>query len=217
MALKDVSFTVGENETVGIIGRNGSGKTTISRILSTVLQPNQGMVDIQGKVQLLALGVGFNTSLTGRDNVYISGSLLGLSKKEISEKIEDIEAFAEIDDFFDEPVRTYSSGMKSRLGFAVSTAVQPDILILDEVFSTGDQSFKYKAKERMEEMRDKTKIVFIVSHSSAQVKQLCSRAIWLEKGQVLMDGKPEEVLKYYDDFCKGPQKWINQNKSLYLK
>lgn len=215
LAIDDVSFSIQENETVGIIGRNGSGKSTISRLMSKVLPPNEGIVKVKGKVHLLALGVGFQSNLTGRDNVYVSGTLQGMSKKQVSENMQDIEDFAELGDFFDEPVRTYSSGMRSRLGFAVSTAVKPEILILDEVLSTGDQSFKNKAKQRMELMRSRTKIVILVSHSISQVKEMCTRVIWLEKGQMMMDGDPEEILKYYEDFCKKPKKWMYNNREKF--
>lgn len=214
-ALKNVSFCIGADETVGVIGRNGSGKSTISRLISKVFVPNSGKLEIIGKVQLLALGVGFNNKLTGRDNAYISGSLLGLTNNEIKERIPDIEEFAELGEFFDEPVRTYSSGMRSRLGFAVSTVVEPDILILDEVMSTGDQAFKRKAKKRMDDMRSSTKIVVLVSHNISQVHEMCNRVIWLDKGNMIMDGSPDEVLAHYENFCFSPVEWIGKNPELY--
>lgn len=212
-ALNDVSFSIEEGETVGIVGRNGSGKSTLSRILSHLLFPSSGSVDIAGKVQLLSLGVGFKPKLTGRENAYLSGALLGISRKEMDQKIEEIEQFAELNDFFYEPVRTYSSGMKSRLGFAVSTVVQPDILVLDEVFSTGDDYFREKAYERMEQMRSRTGIVVIISHSIQQVRTFCSRVIWLEKGFVVMDGKPDEILNNYKNFCADPAAWKKRHSS----
>ena len=213
-ALQDVSLRVCEDETVGIIGRNGSGKSTISMVISGALKPDKGNVRVNGKVQLLALGVGFRPTMTGRDNVLISGSILGMSRREIKEKMDEIEEFAELGDFFDEPVKIYSAGMKSRLGFAISTAVNPDILILDEVMSTGDASFRKKAEQRMKEMRERSKAQLVVSHSPGQVNDMCSRVVWLEKGQLIMDGKVDEVLPLYEEFCQAPRKWLENNRNL---
>lgn len=210
-ALHDISLTVFEGETVGLIGRNGSGKSTISRVFSGSLKPDEGELRINGKVQLLALGIGFRPGLTGRENVMISGTILGMSRREVREKMDDIEEFAELGDFFDEPIKTYSAGMKSRLGFAISTAVNPDILVLDEVMSTGDAAFRQKANERMEQMRERTKTVVIVSHSPEQLRELCSRVAWFEKGHLVMDGRVDEVLPLYSEFCKNPVKWVKDN------
>jgi len=213
-ALNDVSATVCEGETIGLIGRNGSGKSTISMVISGALTPDKGKVTTQGKVQLLALGIGFRPQLTGRENVMISGAILGMPRKVIKERMSEIEEFAEIGEFFDEPLRTYSAGMKSRLGFAISTAVQPDILILDEVMSTGDASFRKKANMRMEQMRERTKTVVVVSHNPGQISELCSRVIWLEKGRVIKDGIPEDILPLYQGFCENPQKWLTDYNAL---
>lgn len=210
-ALKNISLSINEGERVGIIGRNGSGKSTVSRVISGSLVPDEGTVSINGRVQLLALGVGFRPMMTGRENVMISGSILGLSRQKIKEKMGEIEEFSELGDFFDEPVRTYSSGMRSRLGFAVSTIVNPDILILDEIMSTGDAAFRQKANTRMAEMRERTNTVIIVTHSPAQVRELCTRVVWFEKGDLLMDGGVEEVLPVYQEFCKAPLKWKREN------
>ncbi len=212
-ALKGVNLNLHEDEKIGVIGRNGSGKSTISRVISGSLIPDHGSVTTKGKVQLLALGVGFRPMMTGRENVMISGSILGLSRSFIREKMDEIEEFSELGDFFDEPVRTYSSGMRSRLGFAVSTIVNPDILILDEVMSTGDAAFRQKANVRMDEMREQTKTVIIVSHSPAQVRELCNRVVWFDQGEILMDGGVEEVLPVYQEFCKAPKRWLEENKS----
>ena len=214
-ALRGINLKIFEGETIGFLGRNGSGKSTISRIISGSLIPDEGRIFVKGKAQLLALGVGFRPAMTGRENAIISGTLLGLSRNEIQSRIDEIIDFTELGDFIDEPVKTYSSGMRSRLGFAVSTVVCPDILILDEIMSTGDAAFREKANERMNAMRDKTKTVLIVSHSPAQVKQLCSRAIWLEKGKVILDGSVEEVLPHYQVFCKRPKKWIAEHQELF--
>lgn len=210
-ALRDISLKIYEGETIGLIGRNGSGKSTVSRIISGSLVPDYGQRQIKGKVHLLALGIGFRPTMTGRENVMISGSILGLSRPEIREKMPEIEEFAELGDFFDEPIRTYSAGMRSRLGFAVSTAVNPDILILDEVMSTGDAAFRKKANDRMKEMRERTKTVVIVSHVPAQLEELCSRVIWFEKGRIVMDGKVDDVLPEYASFCKKPRIYLKNN------
>lgn len=214
-ALRDVSLTIYEGETIGFIGRNGSGKSTISRIISGSLKPDNGEILINGKVQLLALGIGFRPAMTGRENAIISGTILGLSRREIKEKMDEIEHFTELGDFFDEPVKTYSNGMRSRLGFAVSTIVNPDILILDEIMSTGDAAFQKKASARMAEMRERTKTVLIVSHNSGQLRELCSRIVWFEKSRVVMDGLVDEVLSVYEEFCKNPEKWKKNNLHLF--
>ncbi|MDW7772650.1 MAG: ABC transporter ATP-binding protein [Desulfobulbaceae bacterium] len=214
-ALRDVNLTLFEGETIGLIGRNGSGKSTISMIISGSLKPDNGTVTVHGRVQLLALGIGFRPTMTGRENVIISGSILGLSRREIKEKMDEIEDFAELGEFFDEPVKIYSAGMRSRLGFAVSTAVNPDILILDEVMSTGDASFRKKANERMNAMRERTKTVIIVSHNPAQLREQCSRVVWLDKGYLLMDGSVEDVLPVYEEFCQNPGKWRLENKNMF--
>lgn len=216
-ALKDISFTLYEGETLGIIGRNGSGKSTLSMICSGVLIPDRGKVRVHGRVQLLALGVGFKTELSGRENVFISGSLMGLSKKEIKARMDEIEDFAELGEFMDEPVRTYSSGMRSRLGFAVATAVRPDILVLDEIMATGDKAFQDKAMRRMREMRGLARSVIVVSHNPRQLRKLSSRVLWLEKGRMFMIGQPKEVLNAYDNFCQSPQKWLRNHPDLACK
>lgn len=213
-ALRDISFSVYEGETIGIIGRNGSGKSTLSMICSGVLLPDEGIVKINGKVQLLALGAGFLKDLSGRENVFINGSLLGLSKKEINARMEEIVEFAELGEFMDEPVRTYSSGMRSRLGFAVATAVKPDILILDEIMATGDKAFRDKAMKRMSEMRQLARSIVIVSHNPGQLRKLSTRVLWLEKGRTLMLGEPKEVLNAYDQFCQNPAKWLKNHPDL---
>ncbi len=213
-ALQEISFTVHEGETLGVIGRNGSGKSTLSMICGGVLLPDRGNITVHGRVQLLALGVGFKNELSGRENVYISASLLGIGKKEIQSMMDDIEAFAELGEFMDEPVRTYSSGMRSRLGFAVATAVKPDILILDEILATGDKVFKDKAMRRMKEMRDLARSVIVVSHNPGQLRKLSTKVLWLEKGRMVMLGDPKEVLNAYNNFCKNPVKWMENNPDL---
>ena len=210
-ALKHISFSICEGETLGIIGRNGSGKSSLSMLCSGVLSPDRGEVTINGKSQMLALGIGFKVELTGRENIFISGSLLGLSKTEIISKMDEIVSFAELDDYMDEPVRTYSSGMRSRLGFAIATAVKPDILILDEIMAVGDKAFRDKAMQRMREMQGMVRSVIIVSHNPGQLRKLSSRVMWLEKGRMLMIGNPKETLNAYENFCKNPTKWLRKN------
>lgn len=214
-ALKNVSFKVRRGENLGIIGRNGSGKSTLSLICTQIYIPEKGKVSVNGKVQLLALGVGFQNQLSGRENIYISGSLLGLRFSEIREKIDEIEAFADIGDFMDEPVRTYSSGMRSRLAFSIATAIKPDILILDEVLATGDNVFKKKAMARMENLQQLAKCAIIISHSPAQLRELCDHILWLEKGRVVMQGESKLVLDAYLAFCNDPEKWKLENPEYF--
>ena len=214
-ALQDISFRIYEGETLGIIGRNGSGKSTLSLVCTKVYQPDKGKIEINGQVQLLALAVGFQKQLSGRENVYISGSLLGLKTSEIRERMDEIEDFADIGDFMDEQVRTYSSGMRSRLAFAIATAIRPDILILDEVMATGDNAFQAKAMDRMKNLHSLTKCAIVVSHSPAQLKQLCNKVIWLEKGRVVMQGEPTPVLDAYQAFCKNPKEWMAKNSEYF--
>jgi ABC-type polysaccharide/polyol phosphate transport system ATPase subunit len=214
-ALRHVSFTLFEGETLGVIGRNGSGKSTMSMLCARVLVPDEGTVTLNGRTQLLALGVGFKNELSGRENIFISGTLLGLSRNEIRAKMKEIEDFAELGDFIDDPVRTYSSGMKSRLGFAVATAVKPDILILDEVMATGDKAFQDKAISRMKNLRELARSVVMVSHNPAQLRRVATRVLWLEKGRMIMLGDSSKVLNAYGDFCKSPEQWIKNNRGLF--
>ncbi|MGH8522818.1 MAG: ABC transporter ATP-binding protein [Gammaproteobacteria bacterium] len=213
-ALNNVSFSIAEGEMVGIVGRNGSGKSTLCMLLAGTLHPDHGEVIRNGRVQLLALGVGFRPELTGRENVLLSGTLLGLTRKEVVRNMADIIAFSEIGEFIEEPIRTYSSGMRSRLAFAVATAVKPEILILDEAMSAGDQSFSSKAYERMQSMRANAGTVIMVSHDVKQLEKLCSRVIWLEKGQVVLDGDPLSILAQYTEFSKDNDKWLGQHRDL---
>ena len=216
-ALQDVSFTVYEGETLGVIGRNGSGKSTLSKICSGVLIPDKGKVIVNGRAHLLALGVGFKNELSGRENVFISGSLLGLNPKEIKARMSEIETFAELGEFMDEPVRTYSSGMRSRLGFAVATAVKPDILILDEIMATGDKAFQDKAIRRLRDMSGLARSIIVVSHNPGQLRKLSTRVLWLEKGRKLMLGKPQKVLNAYGSFCQSPAKWLKRHPEMASK
>lgn len=197
--LKDVSFDVGTGEVVGLIGQNGAGKSTLLKIISRTLKPSSGRVTSGAKISsILELGMGFHGDLTGRQNAYQSCSLMGYSKEQIDEIIAYIEDFAEIGEYFDYPVRIYSSGMQMRLAFSVVTANRPDILIIDEALSVGDVYFQHKSFDKIKEFKSLGTTLIIVSHDSGAIKSICDRVILLEKGQILKDGEPEAVLDYYN-------------------
>lgn len=214
-ALQSVTLDIFVDDVVGIVGRNGSGKSTLSRVCAGILPPDDGIVSIRGKAQLLSVGVGFQPKLTGRDNVYISGTILGLSKSQIDEVIHDVEDFAAIGDYFDEPVRTYSSGMRSRLGFAIATAVKPDVLILDEIMAVGDKAFKEKALERIQNLQGMAKAVLLVSHNPAQLKRVCNKVVWVEQGKIVLQGGVDDVIDTYLDFCDDPSIWRERNSAFF--
>lgn len=197
-ALEDLTFTLNDGDRVGIVGHNGAGKSTLLRLLSGVYFPSAGSVKIEGEVgSLIDISLGIDHEATGRENIYIRGSLLGMSKNTISTQMEEIIEFSELGDFVDMPVRTYSSGMHLRLAFAVSTIVQPEILLMDEWLSVGDEGFKLKAKLRMNDLVRKTNILIIASHSKEQILQTCNRAIWLEHGKIVMDDDAAKVATAY--------------------
>lgn len=198
LALKHLDLEVKHGEIFGVLGRNGAGKSTLLKVISKVLIPSEGRVWIKGYISpLLQLGAGFHPELTGIENIYLNATLLGHSRSEIDEKLDEIIAFAEIGDFIQAPLRTYSSGMQARLGFAVASAWQPDILILDEVLSVGDMAFQEKCFERMAAFRDSGATVLIVSHSISQVRELCQRAVWLDRGEIQNLGAAEVVCDAY--------------------
>ena len=199
-ALDHVSFDVYEGEVVGIIGTNGSGKSTLLKLVSGVLSPTSGKIEVdQSKVQLLTLGTGFDMELTAKENVYLNGSLIGYTREYIDEKYDDIVAFAELEGFMDERVKNFSSGMVSRLGFAIATMRDtPEILILDEVLSVGDMFFREKSLKRVKEMMHGGSTVLIVSHSPGVIRQNCTRAVWIEKGILKADGDPKTVCALYE-------------------
>ncbi len=198
VALREVDFDVAAGETVGIVGRNGSGKSTLLQLLCGTLTPSGGEAMVRGRVAaLLELGAGFNPEFTGRENVFLNGTVLGLTRREIEDRFEDILAFADIGDFIEQPVRTYSSGMYIRLAFAVAISVDPDVLIVDEALSVGDEAFQRKCFARIEQLRERGTTVLFVSHSSQSIVQLCHRAIWLENGEIRADGVPREVVALY--------------------
>jgi lipopolysaccharide transport system ATP-binding protein len=197
-ALKNISFEVSSGETVGIIGKNGAGKSTILGLLAGVLKPSSGQVTVAGRIApLLELGAGFHPELSGRENILLNGILLGMLKREVEEKIDSIIEFSELEKFIDQPIRTYSSGMLARLGFSVAVHCEPDILLLDEVLSVGDQDFQKKCIEKMLGFKRSGKTIIFVSHSAQQVEEICDRVIWIEKGKVELSGNVEEVLPNY--------------------
>lgn len=203
-AVKHVSFEVEEGGILGIIGRNGSGKSTLLRSIAGVFSPNAGTIDLKGhSVSLMALGVGFKDSLTGRENIVLSGMLLGFSEQEIMAKMQDIIDFAEIGAFIDRPVRTYSSGMHSKLAFAITAMLETDIMLVDEVLSVGDEKFKKKSLTKMKELiNDKNRTVVIVSHSIPTLKELCDQVLWIHDGEMKEIGEPQVVLKHYVEFME---------------
>lgn len=197
-ALTGISFSLREGDKVALLGHNGAGKSTMLRALGRVYAPTKGTVEIFGEVgSLIDISLGINPEATGRENVFIRGQLLGLTKQEIADKYEEIVAFAELGDFMEMPVRTYSSGMHLRLAFAVSTVVRPEILLMDEWLSVGDADFQHKAETRLRDLVSGTKILAIATHSRELVEAVCNRAIWLEHGQIKMDGPVSEVVPAY--------------------
>ncbi len=203
-ALKDVSFDLQRSKNLGIVGTNGSGKSTLLRVLSQTFLPDSGTVKINSdNVQLLTLGAGFIDELTGRDNLYLNALLLGLSKDELDNGLaEEILDFSELGDAIDFPMYTYSSGMRSRLTFSVSACIQPELLLLDEVFSVGDAHFKEKSRIRIEEMIHSDRSVVMISHDTGAIEDHCEQALWLHKGVVKMFGNAKDVMKEYIEFTK---------------
>lgn len=197
-AVKNINFRVEKGEMLGIIGRNGSGKSTLLKLLARILRPTEGEIALEGSLStLLELGAGFQSDFSGRENIYLNGSILGLSNKKISEKLEEIISFAELEKFIDAPLRNYSSGMCLRLGFGVAVNVDPDILLIDEVLSVGDESFQKKSLNKILEFRRKGKAIVFVSHDLHTVERVCDRAILLEEGELRAQGQPREVIEEY--------------------
>jgi lipopolysaccharide transport system ATP-binding protein len=196
-AIKDVSFELKRGECLGLVGRNGAGKTTLLRMLNGLIKPDQGRIEMRGRVgALISLGAGFNPILTGRENIYVNASVLGLSKRETEEKIDEIIDFSEIGEFIDAPVQNYSSGMAVRLGFSVASTLSPDILILDEVLAVGDSSFRNKCFARIGDSLSSAAVIF-VSHNEAQIQRICDRAIFIENGSVKYSGETNNTLREY--------------------
>lgn len=197
--LKHISFSINPGEAIAIVGQNGAGKSTLLKMITGTLQPTEGTVQVDGRIAaILELGMGFSPDLTGRQNVYHASGLMGFTVDQIHQVINDIEAFAEVGEYFDEPVRTYSSGMQMRVAFSVATAIRPQILIVDEALSVGDTYFQHKSFERIRAFQEQGTTLLIVSHDRTAIQTLCNRAILLEGGTVIKDGKPEEVMDFYN-------------------
>lgn len=194
-ALKDVSFEIRQGEVVGIIGRNGAGKSTLLKLLSRITEPTKGYAAIYGRVaSLLEVGTGFHAELTGRENIYLNGAVLGMSRQDINRKFDEIIEFAGVENFIDTPIKRYSSGMKVRLAFSVAAHLEPELLIIDEVLAVGDLSFQQKCLGKMEEVANSGRTVLFVSHNMGAVKNLCSKGIWLQAGQLAEDGEIGSVI-----------------------
>lgn len=202
-ALRDINFTLKKGDRLGILGLNGAGKSTLLKVIVGVFKPTEGKVIKHGKIApLLELGAGFDSQYTGRENIFLYGAVLGLDKNFLEEKYDEIVKFAELEEFIDVPLKNYSSGMRARLGFAIATIVEPEILILDEVLSVGDAKFRKKSEKKVMSMFDKGVTVLFVSHSIEQVKRLCNKAILLEKGRIIASGDIDEVAEIYEEKTK---------------
>ena len=198
LALKDVSLKIKPGESWGLIGTNGAGKSTLLKLISGILKPYKGTVTVRGQIApLLELGAGFDPNMTARENIFLNGTVLGHSKKYMAEHFQEIVDFAELEQFLDSPIKNYSSGMKARLGFAVATMVKPEILIVDEILSVGDIAFRKKCEKRMQEMMGGGTTVLYVSHNMDSIKDLCTHALWLNKGEVVMSGEVKDVCSAY--------------------
>jgi ABC-type polysaccharide/polyol phosphate transport system ATPase subunit len=199
-ALRDVSFRVVHGESLAVIGPNGAGKSTLLQVLAGIIQPNEGEVDVIGHVSsLLTLGAGFDQDLTGRDNIRLAGAFLGMPHRQMEELLPGIVEYADIGEFIDASIKTYSSGMRARLGFSIATAVDPDVLIIDEVLATGDAVFRAKSKERIKELTKAAKGIVLVTHDMNWVTEFCNRAILLDHGHVVLEGDPAEVVRLHEE------------------
>jgi len=200
-AVKHVSFEVPHGQVLGVVGANGAGKSTLMRTMAGILPPTAGRVEVEGRVStLLALGVGFNRKLSGRDNVILGGLAAGLKREQLKEKYEEIVAFAELEEFMDMPMRTYSSGMYGRLAFSVAVNMDPDILLIDEALSVGDARFRRKSFRKMRQLCRQDRTIVLVSHALGSIEQLCDSAIWMHKGELRMQGPPQQVVDSYAEF-----------------
>ena len=199
-ALKNININIKKGETVGLVGVNGSGKSTLLKLMTKIIYPTKGKVVTHGKLtSLLELGAGFHQDFTGRENIYFNASIFGLTKAEIDERLDDIIAFSELGDFIDNPVRTYSSGMYMRLAFSIAINVDAEILLIDEILAVGDQHFQEKCFNKLQELKESDKTIVIVSHDLGNIKNLCTRAIWINNGIIEEDGEPSKVI---DDYLK---------------
>ena len=201
-AVKHVSFSVEKGEILGLVGKNGSGKSTILNAIAGIFAPNHGSIDLHGNtVSLLSIGVGFQRELSGRENIILSGMLLGFSEKQVRERMDEIIEFSELGEFIEAPVRTYSSGMYSKLAFSITAILETDIMLIDEVLSVGDAKFKKKSYNKMKGLiEDENRTVIIVSHSSETIRNLCNKVLWLDSGEIKMLGETDVVMKEYEEF-----------------
>lgn len=203
-ALRDISFELNKGDRLGVLGFNGAGKSTLLKTVAGVMKPTKGKITVHGTVApLLELGAGFDPNYTGKENIYLYGATLGFSRKFLDEKYEEILEFSELKEFIDVPLKNYSSGMRARLGFAIATTVNPDVLILDEVLSVGDAKFRHKSEARIQSMFDKGTTVVFVSHSTDQVRRICNKAILLDHGQMIASGTADEICALYEEKIKG--------------
>ena len=199
-ALRDITFTIRHGESLGVIGPNGAGKSTLLQVLAGIITPSEGEAAIDGHISsLLTLGVGFDEELSGTDNIRLAGAFMGLDHRVVEEKLPGIVQYAELGEFIDAPIRTYSSGMRARLGFSIATSVEPDILILDEVLSTGDAAFREKSKQRVAELLLEAKAIVLVTHDMAWVREYCNRAMLIEKGRIVLEGTPDDVVAQHQE------------------
>jgi ABC-2 type transport system ATP-binding protein len=205
LALDRISLKVAEGETLGVIGRNGAGKSTLLKVIARVHRPSSGQIIVRGDVApLLELGAAFHPELSGRENVFLNATLLGHKRRDVQERFDEIVAFSELGEFIDAPLRAYSSGMVARLGFALATTWRPKILLIDELFAVGDETFQAKCRRRIEEFRDRGVTVMLVSHSTALLRELCTRVIWLERGRIAAGGDPSAVTAAYHASASPP-------------
>jgi len=203
-ALREVDLTCHEGQVVGVIGPNGAGKSTLCLVLSRILEPDEGSVSVRGHVStLLSLGAGFNRELSGRENILLNAAFLGIPRKEIGRRMEAITEFADLGEFIDQPIRFYSNGMRSRLGFAIATSLDPEILVLDEVLSVGDRAFRAKSQARIESMMARSRLIVIVSHATSFLRKVCTHCLWLDRGRVRRFGPAAEVLDAYEQEVGG--------------
>ena len=205
--MRDISFTINKGERLGVLGFNGAGKSTLLKTVAGVLKPTKGSVEVSGVIApMIELGAGFDSNYTGKENIFLYGATMGYSRKYIEERYDEIVAFSELEKFIDVPIKNYSSGMRARLGFAIATAVEPEVLILDEVLSVGDAKFRNKSEKKIVDMFDKGITVLFVSHNTDQVRRICDKAIILDKGQIIANGEVNEVCDIYDEVVSGGKK-----------
>ena len=201
--LNNINVEIKKGETVALIGTNGSGKSTLLKLMTKIIYPNKGTVKVNGKLtSLIELGAGFHPDFTGRENIYFNASIFGLNRKQIDERIDDIIKFSELEQFIDNPIRTYSSGMYMRLAFSIAINVDADVLLIDEILAVGDQHFQDKCYEKLHELKNSDKTIIIVTHDLDKVLELCNRAIWIKDGKVCADGKPNKLVEQYLKECK---------------